>query len=175
MKFQETKGFEHFGKQPKNAALERFLEEYAEKSEHIDECVALSKTTKVDYTVSDEKQDRRELMFATAGKFIKLYGPPATLMVVSIGCTLGAHHIMKKRNVALMAAYKLIEEAFSKYRKRVVDEIGEQADDRFFYGAEITEDSPTLKVTDKDGKEHELNIANHHCSVKYFLKKAPRT
>jgi len=33
MKFQETKGFEHFGKQPKNAALERFLEEYAEKFE----------------------------------------------------------------------------------------------------------------------------------------------
>jgi hypothetical protein len=46
---------------------------------------------------------------------------------------------MRKRNVALVAAYKTIEEGFSKYRKRVVDEFGEEKDMELFRGYKFEE------------------------------------
>lgn len=141
---------------------EEILDEYAVKKSRIDDCVLLRDTSKVDYSEVLEKQDRRSLTFATAGKFIRLYGPPATLMVFSVGCILGSYHIMKKRNVALMAAYKLIEEAFSKYRKNVIGELGTEADNRFYYGAEPNGEKRT--ITDADGVEHEQDGINLHLS-----------
>ena len=138
------------------------LDSYAEQKERIDDCVLLREKSEVDYPEKDEAQDRRALMFATAGKFIRVYGPPATLMVASIGCILGSFHIMKKRNVALMAAYKLLEEAFSKYRKRVVDELGESADTRFYYGEEPNGEKRT--IVDSEGNEHEQDGVNLNLS-----------
>ena len=144
-------------------SVEAVLDEHAEQLAKIEEGAALAEKNLVDYPIKQEKNDRRILMFATTGKFIRLYGPSATLMIASIGCILGAHHIMKKRNVALMAAYKLMEEAFSKYRKRVVDELGENADAHFYYGSERVE-GETRTVTDADGNETELSPVLNHLS-----------
>lgn len=144
---------------------EEILNEHAEKLERIDECVILRENdADVDYSIQVEKQERRIVMFATTGKFIRLYGPPATLMIFSIGCILGAHRIMAKRNVALMAAYKLVEEAFSKYRKRIVDELGERADTHFMYGEEDVEGGETRKYIDEEGVEHDLHPVLNHLS-----------
>jgi len=142
---------------------EEILDEVAEKAAKIDETVALAEKGMVEYTPSDEKQDRKVLMLSTAGKFVRLYGPAVTLMGASIGCILGAHHIMKKRNVALMAAYKVLEEAFGKYRKRVVKELGEDADNKFLYGQEEIE-GVERKYIDKDGNEHDLIAVSNELS-----------
>jgi len=154
------------------------LDEYEENLDKIEESVELRKTGEIkdaDYSKEDEKEDRRSLAFATAGKFIRLYGSSFTLMTVSVGCILGSYQIMKKRNVALMAAYKLIEEAFSNYRKRVVHELGENADTRFYYGVQVDDDAPTKKYTDEDGTEHDLVIANHNLSgfARFFEEEKP--
>lgn len=134
------------------------------KSERIDDCVLMRETSDVGYTVKDERNDRLLLVASTVGKFIRLYGPSATLMVLSIGCILGAHRILAKRNVAIMAAYKVLEEAFSKYRKRVVAEIGEQADAHFLYGSELVEGADPIKHIDADGVERELVVVQNHLS-----------
>ena len=134
---------------------EEILNVYAEKSEAIDDCVALRETSEVEYSAKAELQDRRAVALSATGSFIRLYAPSATLMAVSIGCILGAHRIMSKRNVALMAAYKVIEEAFSKYRARVVAELGEKADGSFLYGSEPIE-GETRQYTDEEGNEYEL-------------------
>ena len=144
-------------------SVEAVLDEHAEQLAKIEEGAALAEKNLVDYPIKKEKSDRRILMCATTGRFIRLYGPSATLMMASIGCILGAHHIMKKRNLALMAAYKLMEEAFSKYRKRVVDELGENADAHFYYGSERVE-GETRTVTDADGNETELSPVLNHLS-----------
>ena len=73
-------------------------------------------------------------------------------MGVSIGCILASFKIMKSRNVALMAAYKVLEESFSKYRKRVVAKYGEEADAHFFYGDEDTANDVAV-IHHEDGNQ----------------------
>lgn len=69
-----------------------------------------------------------------AADIAKLYVPAASIGIASIGCVLGAHGIMKRRNVALIAAYNTLEKSFAAYRKRVVDEFGEQKDSDYRHG-----------------------------------------
>lgn len=84
-----------------------------------------------DISANEYQKGLVKIHLATATRLARLYGPAVTLGVASIGCLLGAHGIMKKRNVALAAAYKTVEQSFSEYRKRVVDELGEEKDRDF--------------------------------------------
>ena len=98
-----------------------------------------------------ENDYRKELAktYATTGlKIVKLYGPAVTLQIASIGCVLGSHGIMKKRNVALMAAYKAVEQSFNDYRQRVIEEFGEEKDYDLKHGIQHEK----VKV-DEDGKK----------------------
>lgn len=70
----------------------------------------------------------------------KLYAVPVTLTAASIVSILVGHKILHERNLALIAAYKGLEQAFSEYRKRVTDEYGADVDEKFRYGIrDITE------------------------------------
>lgn len=106
------------------------------------------------YTLEDAKKDRLTIKAQTAVQFVKLYGPSITLMGASIGCILGAHRIMTKRQVALVAAYKVMEEAFSTYRGRVVSELGEVKDAHFMYGTTTVEEMETIE--DENGKKKKV-------------------
>lgn len=154
---------------------EEIIKEVEEKSSRIDDCVALRETSEVDYSVVEERKDRMILVFSTAGKFTRLYGPAATLMALSIFCIISSYGIMKKRNLALMAAYKLIEETFSEYRKRVVAALGEGNDARFLYGEEVVEGGENRKIVNADGSEEELVPVLNHLSgfSRAFEKEMP--
>ena len=104
------------------------------------------------YTVEDAKKDRITVKAQTAVQFVKVYGPSVTLMGASIGCILGAYRIMSKRQVALMAAYKVMEEAFSTYRGRVVSELGDVKDAHFMYGTNTVEGTETVEENGKKKK-----------------------
>lgn len=103
----------------------------------------------VTYTDKDYKKDIIIVKTQTATSLIKAYGPALTLGVVSIGCILGAHNIMRKRNLALVAAYKAVEESFMKYRKRVIEEYGSETDTMFKNGIK----RKVTKDVDENGKE----------------------
>ncbi|MDD4154925.1 MAG: DUF6353 family protein [Bacilli bacterium] len=106
-----------------------------------------------DYSEKDKQKDLVVAYTQTSVDFIKLYGPAITLGVASIACIFASHGIMKKRNVALIAAYKAVEEGFASYRRRVIEEHGEEADYMYKHGLrkqEITEPG----YTDENGVKH---------------------
>ena len=61
---------------------------------------------------------------------------------------------MSKRNVALAGAYKLMETGFKDYRKRLVEEYGEDVDFQFKNG--IKNESVTIIEEDEDGKKKKV-------------------
>jgi len=135
---------------------EEILDNHAAKMEKIESCIALTKLGEVNYSEETAKHDKLICTTQTVVDFIKLYGPSVTLMGASIGCILGAHHIMSKRNVALMAAYKLAEEAFNKYRNNVRKELGDAKDAHFMYDTETIDE--TEEHVDENGKKKKVTV-----------------
>lgn len=56
----------------------------------------------------------------------KCYVPAAVSGVVSIACLIGSNSVNAKRNAALATAYKISETAFSDYRNKVLESIGDK-------------------------------------------------
>jgi hypothetical protein len=106
-----------------------------------------------EYTERDYKKDMTLAYVQTGAAFTRLYGPAVVLGVASIGCILGAHSIMRRRNIALMAAYKIIDQSFKDYRKRVIEEFGEDKDRQFKYGIREIE-TTEMPYTDEEGVKH---------------------
>lgn len=130
--------------------VEDILDEAKKKSNLINAVHDGEIEVDAEYTDKDYSKDLLVNRTQTAVKLIKLYGPAITLGALSITAILGGQHILRKRNVAVMAAYKLCEESFNNYRSRVKEELGEEKDRQFYYG--ITEETVKEKVKSKDGK-----------------------
>ena len=101
-----------------------------------------------------EDEANRDLVLTyvkTTGTLAKVYAPAIVVTVISISCLLGSHAILRKRNMALAAAYKIIDESFKKYRARVIEEYGVDKDREYRTGVKLGKLSVT--ETDADGKE----------------------
>lgn len=137
--------------------VEGIIDVYEETMDKIETTLERSESGELvgaEYYAEDVKKDKLTLKTQTVVEFAKVYGPSVTLMGVSIGCILGAHHIMSQRQVALMAAYKVVEEAFSSYRNRVVNELGDAKDAHFMYGTNTVEEEST--IIGEDGKKKKV-------------------
>ena len=116
------------------------------------------KTVVADETISEEKyseQDAKKdlaIIYAHTGiKLVKLYGPSIILGTLSITGILASNNILRKRNIALAAAYKAIDTGFKEYRSRVVERFGEELDKELRYNVKAKEIKE--KVVDENGKE----------------------
>lgn len=89
----------------------------------------------------DSKAQSKEIAVAygkAAIDFAKLYAPAATVGTISIAMILGSHHILKKENAALMAMTSALSKSFAEYRKRVVEDAGEDKDLEYYHGIKKT-------------------------------------
>lgn len=105
----------------------------------------------IDYSEEDGKKDRAIIYTQTGVKLLKEYAPAIGLGVLSIATIISSHNIMKKRNIALAAAYTAINTSFKKYRKNVVERFGKEIDKELRFGVKAVE--VESKYTDKKGNE----------------------
>lgn len=131
-----------------------------------------------DYSVKDGQKDKYICTVQTAVKIGKLYAPAVALGVLGITCFLGAHNIMNKRNVAVVAAYTAAEKSFADYRKRVVEKFGADEDREMKMG--IVKEKLEEVILDKDGKEKKVKTEvevpdpNHYSQYARFFDESSR-
>ena len=130
--------------------LNDILEEAQETRDKIKE-VANNPAYEEKYSEEDAKKDLTINYVQTGVKVAKLYAPAVAVGVAGVGCVLASHDIMKKRNVALSAAYLTVDKSFKEYKQRVVDRFGEEVEKEIRYGIKAEELVET--VTDEDGNE----------------------
>lgn len=104
-----------------------------------------------EYTQEVANRDLAVVYVQTGWKFVKLYGPSVALGIASIGCMIGSNRILKKRNVALAAAFKAVDTSFKDYRGRLIDKFGKDLDRELRYGIKAKEVEE--KVVDENGNE----------------------
>lgn len=108
-----------------------------------------------EYTNEDGKKDTVVVYAQTGMELAKLYGPAIILGTLSITSILASNNILRKRNVALGAAYAAIDKSFKEYRGRVIERFGEQVDTELKYGIKAKK-FEEIEVDPETGKEKKV-------------------
>ena len=108
-----------------------------------------------EYTTEDGKKDTVVVYAQTGMKLAKLYAPAIILGTLSITSILACNNILRKRNVALGAAYAAIDKSFKEYRGRVIERFGEQVDTELKYGIKAKK-FEEIEVDPETGKEKKV-------------------
>lgn len=99
-----------------------------------------------EYSEEDSKKDIAIIYTQTGFKLVKLYAPSVLLGALSVTAMLASNNILRKRNIAIGAAYAAVDKGFKDYRKRVVERFGEELDKELRYNIK----SSTIEETTKD-------------------------
>lgn len=103
------------------------------------------------YSEEDSKKDLAIIYAKTGLSFVKLYGPSILLGAISIASIITSNNILRKRNIALAAAYTVVDTGFKEYRGRVIERFGEEIDKELKYNIKAENVKETF--IDKDGSE----------------------
>ena len=129
------------------------IDETKETIETIHDCIGkgLKTADGEEYTQEVANKDLTIVYIQTGWKFAKLYGPAVLLGVASIGCMVGSNQILRKRNIALGAAFTAIDKSFKEYRGRVIEKFGKDLDRELRFNTKAKQIEET--VVDENGKE----------------------
>lgn len=128
--------------------VNEIMEEKNDTLFNINKCY---KDETINYTEKDKNKDTTLIYLQTGVKLAKIYAPSIALGTLSIASIVNGHNILKKRNVALAAAYTVVDKGFKDYRKNVVERFGDQVDKELRYNIKAEEIEKT--ITDKNGKK----------------------
>ena len=107
------------------------------------------------YSEADARKDLVTVYTQTGLKMAKLYAPSVILGALSITSILASNNILRKRNVAIGAAYAALDRSFKDYRKSVVDRFGETVDRELKYGIKAQKVDEVVK-DEETGKEKKV-------------------
>lgn len=124
--------------------LEETLETANTRIEEVKEAVEVNVAT---------QKDVNRIVIRNAVDLAKLYIFPVTLGGASIVAILVGHRILHQRNLAIVAAYKGLEQFIADYRKRVIEDQGEDADRKYAFGIQDVEET----IDGKKVKRKELS------------------
>lgn len=149
-----------------------------ETKETIDKIHEAKETKPEEYSEDDAKKDLAIVYVQTAWKLTKLYAPAIILGSLSLTGIFASNNILRKRNIALAAAYSTIDKSFKEYRKRVVDKFGEEVDKELRLGSK--EMKIEDEVTDENGKTKKVKktvnvseLSNYSDYAVYFDSTSP--
>lgn len=112
------------------------------------------------YSTEDAKDDIKTLYAQTGVQIVKLYAPAVALGTLSIVSIVTSNNILRKRNVALAAAYATVDKSFKDYRSRVLERFGETVDKELRYNIKTKEVEET--VVDEKGKEKKTTVLKNY-------------
>ena len=92
-----------------------------EKKDTVNAIHACVNDETVEYSEEDKKKDLTILYAQTGVKLAKLYLPSVALGALSIASIISGYKILNKRNIALAAAYTVVDKGFKKYRRKRVN------------------------------------------------------
>ena len=98
--------------------LDSVLEKSKKDIDAIHKC-AENEELAAEYSKDDAKKDLTIVYVQAGVKVAKLYAPAVALGTLSIASIVASHNILKKRNVALAAAYATVDKTFKEYRKYI--------------------------------------------------------
>ena len=103
------------------------------------------------YSEEDKKKDLAIVKTQGVVKVIKLYAPSVILGTLSLTAIVSSNRILKKRNIAIAAAYATVDKSFKDYRSRVVERFGKELDRELRHNIKVKEVEEV--VTDENGNE----------------------
>lgn len=106
-----------------------------QEEEPIDDSIALDF-----YTEKAMKKDLVKTYIRTGGKIMKNYAVPVSLIGGGIISIVSSHNILNTRYTTALAAYNVLSDKFSEYRKRVIDDYGQEVDDLYSFGFDKKEE-----------------------------------
>lgn len=121
------------------------------------------------YDAEDSKKDLALVYAQTGLKFVKLYGPSVVLGALSLTSIVSSNHILRKRNVSLVAAYAAVDKSFKDYRGRVIERFGKELDKELRHNIKTKEVDEI--VVNEDGSEQvvkeTINVINPNDMSEY--------
>ena len=127
------------------------LEETAENKLLIE-----SASTNEKYTDEDRKHDEIIVKVNSIKGFAKCYAPAFVCGTLTLSCFFGSDYILRKRNIALVAAYNVLDDGFKNYRKNVVDKYGEEED--FRLNNNLKSEKISVTEVDEEGKKRKKKV-----------------
>lgn len=111
----------------------------------------------VEFEGSTKKREALKIYTNTGVSLMKMYTPAMLFAIGSTGLILGSHGILRKRYAGVVATVNALNEAYTDYRKRVAELIGEDAEKILAMGGENTKN---IKTTDENGEIQTLKDKN---------------
>jgi len=109
----------------------------------------------------DEKTIAKEtakVWATTSGEMFALYLPTLTFGVLACTSFMTSHKIMKNRQLAMVAAYKVMEYSYDQYREAIRKEHGEEYDRDISDRVAQASHQKVVQTTDEDGNVQEVVI-----------------
>ena len=151
--------------------LSGILEESKKEIDQIHEYVEANGYSEK-YTEDDSKKDLVISYTKMSMKLVKVYAPSVILGLLSITSILASNNIIRKRNMALAAAYAAIDSNFKDYRNRVVERFGKELDRELKYNIKpkeieetIIDDEGNEIVVKKTVNNAEVNLPSEYAKV----------
>lgn len=129
-------------------------------------------TIKAMWMIEEEEQPQEDYFLEPREQFQlvwRLYIPPAVSAALTIGAIVGAAHVSRRRAAAMATAYTLTERAFSEYKEKVIEKVGEKKERA--YRDEIAQD----RVDENPLEDNVIVVTNNgdvlcyeHFTGRYF-------